>query len=81
MNIFVLVWNYLKARPLNTAINIVLLSLGIAVINILLIFNKQLEQKITTNTKGIDLVIGAKGRPTASIASRACRSSRPGFQS
>jgi putative ABC transport system permease protein len=63
MNIFILVWNYLKARPLNTAINIVLLSLGIAVINILLIFNKQIEQKITTNAKGIDLVIGAKGSP------------------
>lgn len=63
MNIFILVWNYLRARPLNTAINIVLLSLGIAVITILLIFNKQLEQKITTNTKGIDLVVGAKGSP------------------
>lgn len=63
MNIFILVWNYLKARPLNTAINIVLLSLGIAVITILMIFNKQLEQKITTNTKGIDLVVGAKGSP------------------
>lgn len=63
MNIFILVWNYLKARPLNTAINIVLLSLGIAVICILLIFNRQLEQKITTNSKGIDLVIGAKGSP------------------
>jgi putative ABC transport system permease protein len=63
MNIFILVWNYLKARPLNTAINIVLLSLGIAVINILLIFNKQFEQKITTNSKGIDLVVGAKGSP------------------
>lgn len=63
MNIFILVWNYLKARPLNTALNIVLLSLGIAVITILLIVNKQLEQKITENSKGIDLVVGAKGSP------------------
>lgn len=63
MSLLKLVWNYLKARPLNTAINIILLSLGIAVITLLLLFNKQLEQKISDNTKGIDLVIGAKGSP------------------
>src|SRR5688572_32309936 len=63
MSIFTLVWNYLKARPLNTAINILLLSLGIAVITILLLFNRQLEQKITENARGIDLVVGAKGSP------------------
>jgi putative ABC transport system permease protein len=63
MNLFLLVWNYLKARPLNTAINVVLLSLGIAVITILLLFHKQLEKKISQNSKGIDLVVGAKGSP------------------
>lgn len=63
MNTLLLVWNYLKARPLNTAINIILLSLGIAVITILLLFNNQLEKKITDNSRGIDLVIGAKGSP------------------
>ncbi|WP_276369800.1 FtsX-like permease family protein [Chryseolinea sp. H1M3-3] len=63
MNIFTLVWSYLKARPLNTAINILLLSLGIAVITILLLFNNQLEEKISDNAKGIDLVVGAKGSP------------------
>lgn len=63
MSIFLLAWNYLKARPLNTAINILLLSLGIAVITLLLLFNRQLEQKITENTRGIDLVVGAKGSP------------------
>lgn len=63
MNLFSLVWNYLKAKPLNTVLNIFLLALGIAVINILLLFNKQLEQKITENAKGIDLVVGAKGSP------------------
>lgn len=63
MNLLTLVWNYLNARPLNTAINIVLLSLGIAVITILLLFNTQLEKKITENARGIDLVVGAKGSP------------------
>jgi putative ABC transport system permease protein len=63
MNLFTLVWNYLKSRPLNTALNIVLLSLGIAVITILLLFNNQLQEKITENARGIDLVVGAKGSP------------------
>ncbi|MBL7858713.1 MAG: ABC transporter permease [Cyclobacteriaceae bacterium] len=63
MNLFRLVWSYLKAKPLNTALNIVLLSLGIAVITILLLFNNQLQQKITDNARGIDLVVGAKGSP------------------
>lgn len=63
MNIFVLVWNYLKARPLNSALNIILLSLGIAVITLLLIVNRQLEEKIAGTTRGIDLVVGAKGSP------------------
>lgn len=63
MNIFILVWNYLKSKPLNTALNIVLLSLGIAVIVVLLLVNKQLSAKIEQNAKGIDLVVGAKGSP------------------
>lgn len=63
MNILVLVWSYLKAKPLNTVLNVVLLALGIAVITVLLLFNKQLEEKISSNAKGIDLVVGAKGSP------------------
>ena len=63
MSIFSLVWNYLKAKPLNTVLNIFLLSLGIAVITILLLFGKQLKEKISQNAKGIDLVVGAKGSP------------------
>lgn len=63
MNLLILVWSYVRSRPLNTAINITLLALGIAVITILLLFNNQLQQKMNDNTRGIDLVIGAKGSP------------------
>ncbi|HEU5292960.1 MAG TPA: ABC transporter permease, partial [Cyclobacteriaceae bacterium] len=63
MNIFLLVWSYLKSKPLNTILNVVLLALGITVITVLLLFNKQLEEKISSNAKGIDLVVGAKGSP------------------
>ncbi len=63
MNLVSLVISYLKAKPLSTLLNIVLLSLGIAVITILLLFSNQLKEKISDNTKGIDLVVGAKGSP------------------
>ncbi len=63
MSIQLLIWNYLKAKKLNTGLNILLLSLGIAMITLLVLFNNQLEEKMTSNTKGIDLVVGAKGSP------------------
>ncbi len=63
MSLISLVWNYLRAKPLNTILNIFLLALGIAVITVLLLFNKQLNEKISSNAKGIDLVVGAKGSP------------------
>ena len=63
MSTISLVWNYLKAKPLNTVLTIFLLALGIAVITILLLFSNQLNEKISANAKGIDLVVGAKGSP------------------
>ena len=42
-------------------------TLGIApVITVLLLFNNQ-EEKISSNAKGIDLVVGAKGSPAQLI--------------
>jgi putative ABC transport system permease protein len=51
------------AKKLNAALNVLLLSLGIAMITLLVLFNNQLEEKMTKNVKGIDLVVGAKGSP------------------
>ncbi|KXK24650.1 MAG: hypothetical protein UZ12_BCD005001931 [Bacteroidetes bacterium OLB12] len=45
MNLLILITSYLRARPLNTLLNVVLLSLGIAMITILLWFNKQMQEK------------------------------------
>ncbi|MFM9840131.1 MAG: ABC transporter permease [Cyclobacteriaceae bacterium] len=63
MSILALIWNYLKAKRLNTVLNILLLALGIAVITILILFNNQMQEKMTSNAKDIDLVVGAKGSP------------------
>jgi len=63
MNIGIIVWSYFKSKPLQTFLNILLLGLGVAVIVILLLFDKQFENQIEQNTRGIDLVVGAKGSP------------------
>lgn len=63
MSIITLVWSYLKAKPLNTVLNSLLLALGIAIITVLLLFNNQFQEKISSNARGIDLVVGAKGSP------------------
>ncbi|HWA34838.1 MAG TPA: ABC transporter permease, partial [Cyclobacteriaceae bacterium] len=63
MNAAKLVLRYLLDKKLSTVLNIFLLSLGTAVIVILILFNRQLEERISANAKGIDLVVGAKGSP------------------
>lgn len=48
---------------MNTVLNILLLAMGIGVITTLLLFNNQFEEKMSQNSRGIDLVVGAKGSP------------------
>src|SRR6188768_875983 len=69
MNLFYLVWQYLRAKPLNTILNVVLLGMGIAVITIMLLANVQLQRRIEDDVRGIDLVVGAKGSPMQLILS------------
>lgn len=69
MNLFALSWSYIKTKPLNTGLNIILLSLGIAIITLLLLLSRQVEGALTKNSRGIDLVVGAKGSPMQIILS------------
>jgi putative ABC transport system permease protein len=63
MNLFSLSWNYIRSKPLNTILNVLLMSLGIAIILVLLLLNSQLEENLGKNKRGVDLVVGAKGSP------------------
>lgn len=63
MNLFVLSWKYIKGKPLSTALNVLLLSFGIGIIVVLLLASSQVQDKLTKNASGIDLVVGAKGSP------------------
>ncbi len=60
---------YLRHRPLNTFLNVVLLALGVAMIVVLLLFSAQMEDRLTRDSRGIDMVVGAKGSPLQLIIS------------
>jgi len=69
MNLIKLSWSNLKAKPLNTFLSLLLLTLGVALVSMLLILNKQLEEQFKRNISGIDMVVGAKGSPLQLILS------------
>lgn len=63
MNLPILSYKFIKEKPFNTFLNVLVLSLGIAIIIFMMLINKQIEDKLARNTQGIDLVVGAKGSP------------------
>jgi putative ABC transport system permease protein len=69
MNLATISLAYLKARSLNTLLNILLLALGVATIVLLLLATTQLDQRMRRDAQGIDLVVGAKGSPMQVILS------------
>jgi putative ABC transport system permease protein len=69
MNLLKISTNNLKDKPLTTSLSILLMSLGIAIISLLLLAGKQIEEKFTRNVAGIDMVMGAKGSPLQLILS------------
>ena len=63
LNLLRLAWRYLWARPMLTALNLMLLSLGLAAIGFVVLVSEQLEHGLRRDLGGIDLVVGAKGSP------------------
>ena len=69
MSILKLAWKNIIHDPLSLILNLILLSLGIGLINFIMLMNHQLKNKFEKNLAGIDLVIGAKGSPLQLILS------------
>src|SRR5262245_542465 len=69
MNIATLTMGYMRARALNTLLNVLLLALGVGTITLLLLTTHQVEERMTRDARGIDLVAGAKGSPMQVILS------------
>lgn len=69
MNLFKLSWANLRAKPLSTFLSLLLLTMGVGIISLLLLLNKQVDEQFKKNIKGIDMVVGAKGSPLQLILS------------
>lgn len=69
MKTLTLAWSYLWSRPLGAALNLLLLSLGLASMTFLLLVSNQLTKAFERDLQGIDVVVGAKGSPMQLILS------------
>ena len=69
MNLAKISWSNLKDKPLSSFLSGLLMTLGIAIISLLLLLNKQLQDQFSRNIRGIDMVSGAKGSPLQLILS------------
>jgi putative ABC transport system permease protein len=69
MNALTLVAAQLTRRPLQTALGVVLLALGIGTLVFVVLLQGQLSRQLTRDAHGIDLVVGAKGSPLQLILS------------
>ena len=69
MNLASLSASYLRSRPLNSALSVLLLALGVGTIVLLALVVSQFEERMGNDARGIDLVVGAKGSPMQLILS------------
>ena len=69
MNLVRLSLSYIRKRKLTTSLNVGLLAVGVATIVMLLLVGGQVEDNLTKNAEGIDLVVGASGSPIQIILS------------
>lgn len=69
MNLFTLAVAYLRSRLLASALQVLLLAIGLAAIVVMLLVSTQLADRVERDTRGIDLVVGAKGSPLQLVLS------------
>lgn len=63
MNIPYLSYKSILSKPLSSLLSWLLLGFGVTVVVLILLVSSQLKNEISKNSKGIDLVVGAKGSP------------------
>ncbi|MEG1020921.1 MAG: FtsX-like permease family protein [Myroides sp.] len=62
-------WKNTWFKPLNTFLSIIFLTASVSIISILILLQKQFEEKFSSSMDNIDLVLGAKGSPLQLILS------------
>jgi putative ABC transport system permease protein len=69
MNLFTLAVAYLRSRLLASALQVLLLAVGLAAIVVMLLVSTQVADRVERDTRGVDLVVGAKGSPLQLVLS------------
>lgn len=69
LNTVTLALKSLRHKPLSTALNLLLMAVGVALMSFVLSASRQLEDSALRDAQGIDLVVGAKGSPLQLILS------------
>ncbi|MCG8361515.1 MAG: ABC transporter permease, partial [Kiloniellales bacterium] len=69
MSLLGLTLAYLRQRPVAALLSGLLLALGVATVVALLLFGAQMQDRLTRDAKGIELVVGAKGSPLQLVLS------------
>lgn len=64
-----LAWKNIWFKPLNTILSILLLTASVAIITVLILVEKQFEEKYQSNLDGVDVVLGAQGSPLQLVLS------------
>jgi len=64
-----LAWKNIWFKPLNTILSLVLLTSSVAISTVLILVEKQFEEKFTSSIENVDLVLGAQGSPLQLILS------------
>src|SRR5690606_17771146 len=69
MNILHIAWKNIRQNPSSSILGILLTAFGTGILCVLLLASNQIEQQLVNNSRGIDLVVGAKGSPMQLILS------------
>ncbi len=63
MNILKISLRNLLSKPLNALLTVIMLTMGVALVSMLLLVGEALDEGFKKNIRGIDMVVGAKGSP------------------
>lgn len=69
MNILQIAWRSIRQNPSSSILGILLTAFGTGILCVLLLTAHQIEEQLSNNGRGIDLVVGAKGSPIQLILS------------
>jgi putative ABC transport system permease protein len=64
-----IIYRNLVHKPLNALLSLILLMLSVAIISLLLVAGKQVNEKLDKDLQDIDMVVGAKGSPLQLVLS------------